>query len=271
MAALKAAAGRHCGGRLVALHEGGYSDVYVPFCGLAAIEEMAGVRSKVGRSLVWWSRGAGWLDLCRSASGHGEPQPPDRPSNRPTDQPTAPTENTQPKQTTETTDRPPGSRPLPPRRGRLWLAGPAAAPGRGDSPLRGGGAAAGAARRGARGGGGRGGGRWWERRRRRGRQRRGGAGARRGAAVAACGHVSVAVGGERIGRFICVSLSLFVSLLLLDRFRPGLVISVCTEVSHAAVAVLNHRRALQRAPLAGRVLFCRSVSWNSRPCSRASM
>ena len=47
MASLKRAAERHCGGRLVAAHEGGYSDVYVPFCGLAAIEAMAGARSKV--------------------------------------------------------------------------------------------------------------------------------------------------------------------------------------------------------------------------------
>eukprot|EP00877_Chromochloris_zofingiensis_P008849 jgi/Chrzof1/4217/Cz14g03140.t1 len=37
------AAEEHCHGRLVAMHEGGYSDFYVPFCGLAFIEEMAGV------------------------------------------------------------------------------------------------------------------------------------------------------------------------------------------------------------------------------------
>jgi acetoin utilization deacetylase AcuC-like enzyme len=34
-----------CGGRLVACHEGGYSPAYVPYCGLAIIEEMAGVRT----------------------------------------------------------------------------------------------------------------------------------------------------------------------------------------------------------------------------------
>jgi hypothetical protein len=28
---------------LIALHEGGYSEAYVPFCGLAAIEALAGV------------------------------------------------------------------------------------------------------------------------------------------------------------------------------------------------------------------------------------
>lgn len=34
-----------CGGRVAMSHEGGYSGVYVPFCGLAVIEEMAGVRT----------------------------------------------------------------------------------------------------------------------------------------------------------------------------------------------------------------------------------
>jgi acetoin utilization deacetylase AcuC-like enzyme len=34
-----------CGGRLVACHEGGYSPAYVPYCGLAILEEMAGVRT----------------------------------------------------------------------------------------------------------------------------------------------------------------------------------------------------------------------------------
>lgn len=36
-----------CGGRLVAVHEGGYSTAYVPFCGLAVIEELAGISSGV--------------------------------------------------------------------------------------------------------------------------------------------------------------------------------------------------------------------------------
>lgn len=34
-----------CQGRLVACHEGGYSEAYVPFCGLAVIEELCGVSS----------------------------------------------------------------------------------------------------------------------------------------------------------------------------------------------------------------------------------
>ncbi len=36
-----------CAGRLVAVHEGGYSNAYVPFCGLSVIEELAGVRTPV--------------------------------------------------------------------------------------------------------------------------------------------------------------------------------------------------------------------------------
>ena len=32
-----------CGGRLVMAHEGGYSEVHVPFCGHAVLEEMSGV------------------------------------------------------------------------------------------------------------------------------------------------------------------------------------------------------------------------------------
>ena len=31
-----------CGGRLVLVHEGGYSEVHVPFCGHAVLEELSG-------------------------------------------------------------------------------------------------------------------------------------------------------------------------------------------------------------------------------------
>ncbi|MDE2305657.1 MAG: class II histone deacetylase [Gammaproteobacteria bacterium] len=34
-----------CRGRIVAMHEGGYSNAYVPFCGLAVIEELSGRRT----------------------------------------------------------------------------------------------------------------------------------------------------------------------------------------------------------------------------------
>jgi hypothetical protein len=40
---LRAAAARSCPGRVAALHEGGYSELYVPFCGKAFIEGLAGL------------------------------------------------------------------------------------------------------------------------------------------------------------------------------------------------------------------------------------
>jgi acetoin utilization deacetylase AcuC-like enzyme len=36
-----------CDGRLLALHEGGYSTAYVPFCGLATLEALSGIRTEV--------------------------------------------------------------------------------------------------------------------------------------------------------------------------------------------------------------------------------
>jgi acetoin utilization deacetylase AcuC-like enzyme len=41
-----------CGGRVVACHEGGYSPAYVPYCGLAILEEMSGVRSSIEDPLL---------------------------------------------------------------------------------------------------------------------------------------------------------------------------------------------------------------------------
>src|SRR5215467_13601254 len=46
------AAAEICGGRLIACHEGGYSPAYVPYCGLAIIEELAGVRTGVEDPLL---------------------------------------------------------------------------------------------------------------------------------------------------------------------------------------------------------------------------
>jgi acetoin utilization deacetylase AcuC-like enzyme len=43
-ASLLEAAGELCGGRVVAIHEGGYSEAYVPFCGVAVLETLCGVR-----------------------------------------------------------------------------------------------------------------------------------------------------------------------------------------------------------------------------------
>jgi acetoin utilization deacetylase AcuC-like enzyme len=49
-----------CGGRLVMSHEGGYSAMYVPYCGLAVIEELSGVRTKVedpwGQPMSQWGQ-----------------------------------------------------------------------------------------------------------------------------------------------------------------------------------------------------------------------
>jgi acetoin utilization deacetylase AcuC-like enzyme len=42
-----AAAGDLCGGRVAVAHEGGYSEAYVPFCGHALIEALAGHRTEV--------------------------------------------------------------------------------------------------------------------------------------------------------------------------------------------------------------------------------
>ncbi len=42
---LMSAATELCGQRIVATHEGGYSNEYVPFCGLAILEEMSGLRT----------------------------------------------------------------------------------------------------------------------------------------------------------------------------------------------------------------------------------
>jgi acetoin utilization deacetylase AcuC-like enzyme len=45
--ALKRAAADLCDGRLVLCHEGGYATAYVPFCGLAVVEELAGIDTGV--------------------------------------------------------------------------------------------------------------------------------------------------------------------------------------------------------------------------------
>lgn len=41
------AAEQYCDGKLVIVHEGGYSESYVPFCGLAVLEDMTGIRTAV--------------------------------------------------------------------------------------------------------------------------------------------------------------------------------------------------------------------------------
>lgn len=44
---MKEVAVRHCAGRLAIVHEGGYSEAYVPFCGHAIVEELAGQDCRV--------------------------------------------------------------------------------------------------------------------------------------------------------------------------------------------------------------------------------
>ncbi|MCF5724130.1 class II histone deacetylase [Pseudomonas syringae] len=49
---VREAAERLCQGRLVLVHEGGYSEAYVPFCGLAVMEELSGHRTDVRDPLL---------------------------------------------------------------------------------------------------------------------------------------------------------------------------------------------------------------------------
>ena len=58
-----AVAGEVCGGRLVACHEGGYSPAYVPYCGLAIIEELAGVRTGLEDPLLGLLGGMGGQEI----------------------------------------------------------------------------------------------------------------------------------------------------------------------------------------------------------------
>jgi acetoin utilization deacetylase AcuC-like enzyme len=44
---LMQAADALCGGKLVLVHEGGYSEAYVPFCGQAIVETLARRRTQV--------------------------------------------------------------------------------------------------------------------------------------------------------------------------------------------------------------------------------
>lgn len=60
---VKRAARELCGGRLVFCHEGGYSPTYVPFCGLAVIEELAGERTEATDPLAGWYSRIGGQEL----------------------------------------------------------------------------------------------------------------------------------------------------------------------------------------------------------------
>jgi acetoin utilization deacetylase AcuC-like enzyme len=52
-----------CGGRVVLSHEGGYSEVYVPFCGLAITEELSGIRTNIADPYLELAQSWGYQDL----------------------------------------------------------------------------------------------------------------------------------------------------------------------------------------------------------------
>jgi acetoin utilization deacetylase AcuC-like enzyme len=68
-----------CEGRLVVEHEGGYSSAYVPFCGLAIVEELSGISSGVEDPFLTAIEGHGGQELqphqdaaiARAAAGVG--------------------------------------------------------------------------------------------------------------------------------------------------------------------------------------------------------
>jgi acetoin utilization deacetylase AcuC-like enzyme len=52
-----------CGGRVVLAHEGGYSALYVPFCGLAIMEELSGLHTAIADPFLEGSRSWGYQEL----------------------------------------------------------------------------------------------------------------------------------------------------------------------------------------------------------------
>ncbi|MCL2522031.1 MAG: class II histone deacetylase [Erysipelotrichales bacterium] len=59
----KKIADKYANGRMVCLHEGGYCPVYVPFCSLAIIEEMSGIRTKVNDPFIYAMEGTSYKEL----------------------------------------------------------------------------------------------------------------------------------------------------------------------------------------------------------------
>jgi acetoin utilization deacetylase AcuC-like enzyme len=60
---ITALADRVCDGKLVAIHEGGYSSSYVPFCGAAVIEGLLGIEKQVADPYIEAFRGIGYVEL----------------------------------------------------------------------------------------------------------------------------------------------------------------------------------------------------------------
>ena len=54
---------RVCAGKLVAIHEGGYSSAYVPFCGAAVIEGLLGLDERIEDPFIEAFRGMGYTAL----------------------------------------------------------------------------------------------------------------------------------------------------------------------------------------------------------------
>jgi acetoin utilization deacetylase AcuC-like enzyme len=60
---IMATAAEVCAGRVVLAHEGGYSAVYVPFCGLAIMEELSGIRTEVADPYLELAQSWGYQEL----------------------------------------------------------------------------------------------------------------------------------------------------------------------------------------------------------------
>jgi acetoin utilization deacetylase AcuC-like enzyme len=60
---LMSCADRLCDGRLVLCHEGGYSSAYVPYCGLAIVEQLSGITTEVADPWISDTRQVRWLPL----------------------------------------------------------------------------------------------------------------------------------------------------------------------------------------------------------------
>ncbi len=68
---LLAAARSLCGGRILMTHEGGYSEMYAPYCGLAVLEELSGVKTDIADP--WEPLMAAWgRQRAAAASGRSD-------------------------------------------------------------------------------------------------------------------------------------------------------------------------------------------------------
>jgi acetoin utilization deacetylase AcuC-like enzyme len=61
--ALLEIADRHAQGRLVVIHEGGYAPAYAPYCGLAVLEELSGIRTEAEDPFLPIFEGYGYQDV----------------------------------------------------------------------------------------------------------------------------------------------------------------------------------------------------------------